>query len=61
MHNNNEKFGSTYREMDLGAEAVKAGFSAENARMEMVDVYMPGKVMNYGTNGLQFPACVAEK
>ena len=61
VHNNNEKFGGTYREMDLGAEAVKAGFSAKNARMEMVNVYMPGKVMNYGTNGLRFPACVAEK
>ena len=47
--------------MDVAAEAVKVGFSAENARMDMVDTYMPGKVMNYGTKNFQFPACIAEK
>lgn len=61
VYNNNERFGGTYREMDVAAEAVKAGFSGENASMEMIDVYMPGKVMNYGTNGIKFPACVARK
>ena len=61
VYNNNERFGGTYREMDVAAEAVKAGFSAEKARLEMVDTYSPGKVMNYGTKGFQFPACIAEK
>tara|TARA_B110000438_G_scaffold291745_1_gene329112 strand:- start:276 stop:1412 length:1137 start_codon:yes stop_codon:yes gene_type:complete len=61
VYNNNERFGGTYREMDVAAEAVKVGFSAENARMDMVDTYMPGKVMNYGTKNFQFPACIAEK
>ena len=61
VYNNNERFGGTYREMDVAAEAVKVGFSAENARMDMVDTYMPGKVMNYGTKSFQFPACIAEK
>ena len=61
VYNNNERFGGTYREMDVVAEAVKAGFSAEKSRMDMVDTYMPGKVMNYGTKGIQFPACIAEK
>ena len=61
VYNNNERFGGTYREMDIAGEAVKAGFSAEKAHLEMVDTYSPGKVMNYGTKGFQFPACVAEK
>jgi ubiquinone/menaquinone biosynthesis C-methylase UbiE len=61
VYNNNERFGGTYREMDLAAEAVKAGFSAEKSRMDLVETYKPGKVMNYGTSGIRFPACVAEK
>jgi len=61
VYNNNERFGGTYREMDIAAEAVKSGFSAKKARMEMVPAYGPGKSMNYGTQGFQFPACIAEK
>ena len=61
VYNNNERFGGTYREMDVAAEAVKAGFNMNKSKMEMVDVHMPGKVMNYGTKGIQFPACIAEK
>lgn len=61
VYNNNERFGGTYREMDLAEQAVKAGFSAEKSRMDLVETYRPGKVMNYGTNGIRFPACIAEK
>ena len=61
VFNNNELFGGTYRKMDIAAQAVKAGFSAEKSRMELIDTYKPGSVMNYGTKGIQFPACIAEK
>ena len=61
VYNNNESFGGTYREMDLTREATKSGFAEKNSRMAMVDIYKPSKVINYGTNVIKFPACVAVK
>ena len=61
VYNNNENFGGIYREMNLVNEATKAGFLEQNSRMAMVDIYKPSKVINYGTNVIKFPACVAMK
>ncbi|MDX2222278.1 MAG: class I SAM-dependent methyltransferase [Rhodospirillaceae bacterium] len=61
VHNNNEKFGGTYREMDIVAQGRKAGFSEGNIALEMIDFIAPPRVMNYTTKGFQFPCLVGVK
>ncbi|MDX2143428.1 MAG: class I SAM-dependent methyltransferase [Rhodospirillaceae bacterium] len=61
VHNNNEKFGGTYREMDIVAEGRKAGFAEGRLTLDMVDTVVPPKVMNYQTKAIQFPCLVGEK
>ncbi|MCB2107266.1 MAG: methyltransferase domain-containing protein [Rhodobacteraceae bacterium] len=61
VHNNNEKFGGTYREMDLVSVAHKAGFSEGNATLEMIPFIAPPTVMNYTTKGFAFPCLVGVK
>jgi ubiquinone/menaquinone biosynthesis C-methylase UbiE len=60
VHNNNEKFGGTYREMDIVAEAEKAGFAKGRVHLEYVPLVVPPRVMNYQTKGIQFPCLIGE-
>jgi ubiquinone/menaquinone biosynthesis C-methylase UbiE len=58
VHNNNEKFGGTYRDMDICAEARKAGFCDANVALEYVELIVPARIMNYQTKGIVFPCLV---
>lgn len=61
VHNNNEKFGGTYREMDIIAEGRKAGFEDGKISLEAVEMVGPLKVMNYQTKGILFPCLVGTR
>lgn len=61
VHNNNEKFGGTYREMDIVGEGIKAGFSDANITIDQVEMVVPPQVMNYQTKAFTFPCLVATK
>ena len=61
VHNNNEKFGGTYREMDIVVEAENAGFVKGKATLEYVALVVPARIMNYSTKGIKFPCLVGEK
>jgi ubiquinone/menaquinone biosynthesis C-methylase UbiE len=60
VHNNNEKFGGTYREMDLIEQGTKAGFTKEKLTLGYVPLVVPARIMNYQTKGIQFPCLVGE-
>ncbi len=61
VYNNNEAFGGTYRTMDVLAEAEKAGFGANDIRIDHVDFIDPPKLNNYQTKISTWPAVVGEK
>jgi 2-polyprenyl-3-methyl-5-hydroxy-6-metoxy-1,4-benzoquinol methylase len=61
VYNNNERFGGTYREMDIVAEGEKAGFAKGKVSMDMVAFVLPPRVMNYQTSQVRFPCLVGEK
>ncbi len=61
VYNNNERFGGTYREMDIVGEGEKAGFLKGKVRVDMVPLVVPPRVMNYQTKSFQLPCLVAEK
>lgn len=61
VYNNNERFGGTYREMDIVAEGEKAGFSKGRVVLEKVAMVVPPRVMNYQTPGFGFPCLIGEK
>lgn len=61
VYNNNERFGGTYREMDIVAEGEKAGFVKGRVSLEMVEMVVAPTVMNYQTKGFGFPCLVGEK
>ena len=58
VHNNNEKFGGTYREMDIVGEGRKAGFAPDKISLEPVETVVPPRVMNYQTKAFTFPCLV---
>ena len=60
-YNVNETFAGVYRDMDLAAEAVKAGFAEHEARVAMVDLVAPPEFQNYATPISQWPTVIAEK
>jgi 2-polyprenyl-3-methyl-5-hydroxy-6-metoxy-1,4-benzoquinol methylase len=61
VYNNNERFGGTYREMDIVSEAEKAGFAKGKASLEQVPMIVPPTVSNYTTKQFGFPCLVGEK
>ncbi len=61
VYNNNERFGGTYREMDIVSEAEKSGFAKGKATLEIVTMIAPPTVTNYTTKGFGFPCLVGEK
>ena len=61
VYNNNERFGGTYRDMDIVAEGIKAGFSKGQLSLDHVSLVVPARIMNYQTKGIQFPCLVGEK
>lgn len=60
-YNVNEAFAGVYRDMDLVAEAVKAGFSKESARVAMVDLVNPPEFQNYATPIASWPTVFGVK
>lgn len=61
VHNNNEKFGGTYREMDIVGEGRKAGFDDGKISLDAVEMTGPLRVMNYQTKGILFPCLVGTR
>ena len=60
-YNVNEAFAGVYRDMDLAAEARKAGFSEDSARVVLVDLVNPPEFQNYATPISRWPTVMAEK
>jgi len=60
-YNVNEAFAGVYRDMDLVAEAVKAGFEEQKSSVAMVDLVNPPEFQNYATPITQWPTVLAEK
>ena len=61
VYNNNEAFGGTYRNMDVLAEARKAGFEERDVRLDQVSFIDPPQVNNYQSSIVTWPAVVGEK
>ena len=60
-YNANEFFAGTYRDMDLVAAAVAAGFGEPDSIMAAVPLLEMPKFQNYNTSYAQWPAIVAVK
>ncbi len=61
IYNVNEEFAGTYRDMDVVAEAIKAGFAKDKARLDLADHFKPPTVTNYQTSQVRLPVLVGEK
>jgi ubiquinone/menaquinone biosynthesis C-methylase UbiE len=61
VHNNNEKFGGTYRDMDIVGEGRKAGFGDGEVTIDAVEMIVPPRVMNYQTKAFTFPCLVGTR
>ena len=61
VYNNNETFGGTYREMDVEAEALKAGWPADQVALEFAEHFMPPKIRNYTPVKVTWPTVVGWK
>ena len=61
ISNLNEEFAGTYRDMDVVAEAIKAGFAKDKARLDLADHFKPPAITNYQTNQVRLPVLVGEK